>query len=66
MKYAATLRETRSRAGQEAHAPHYVQYAAIKKGFKADLPTQAEFMAALKKIEGTLRHEAQEFTMEAL
>ena len=29
-------------------------------------PLEAEFMAALKKIEGTLRHEAQEFTMEAL
>ena len=29
-------------------------------------PLETEFMAALKKIEGTLRHEAQEFTMEAL
>ena len=48
MKYAATLHETRSRAGQEAHAPHYVQYAAIKKGFKAGLPTEAEFVAALQ------------------
>ena len=29
-------------------------------------PLEAEFMAALKKIEGMLRHEYQEFTMEAL
>ena len=34
MPYAEALRQTRSRADQEAHAPFYVQYEVIEKTFQ--------------------------------
>ena len=36
MPHAEALRQTRSRADQEAHAP-YVQYEVIQKTFQSDL-----------------------------
>ena len=37
MPYAEALRQTRSRADQEAHAPFYVQYEVIEKTFQSEL-----------------------------
>ena len=45
MPYAEALRQTRSRADQEAHAPFYVQYEVIEKTFQSELHPNASVLA---------------------
>ena len=45
MPYAEILRQTRSRADQEAHAPFYVQYEVIEKTFQSELHPNASVLA---------------------
>ena len=44
MPYAEALRQTRSRADQEAHAPFYVQYEVIEKTFQSELHANASVL----------------------
>jgi len=45
MPFAEALRQTRSRADQEAHAPYYVQYEVIEKTFQSELHPNASVLA---------------------
>ena len=45
MPHAEALRQTRSRADQEAHAPFYVQYEVIQKTFQSELHPNASVFA---------------------
>ncbi len=45
MPFAEALRQTRSRADQEAHAPFYVQYEVIEKTFQSELHPNASVLA---------------------
>lgn len=49
MKYAKALRQTQSHAGQEAHAPFYVQYEAMKKTFRTCLPSESVFIGVIRE-----------------
>ena len=51
MPYAEALRQTRSRADQEAHAPFYVQYEVIQKTFQSDLHPNASVFADVSNRE---------------
>ena len=44
MPFAEALRQTRSRADQEAHAPFYVQYEVIEKTFQSELHANASVL----------------------
>ena len=45
MPYAEAMRQTRSRADQEAHAPFYVQYEVIEKTFQSEVHPNASVFA---------------------
>ena len=45
MRYAEALRQTRSRADQEAHAPFYVQHEVIEKTFQSEVHPKANVFA---------------------
>ena len=45
MRYAEALRQTRSRADQEAHAPFYVQHEVIEKTFQSEVHPKARVFA---------------------
>ena len=45
MPFAEALRQTRSRADQEAHAPYYVQYEVIEKTFQSELHPNESVLA---------------------
>ena len=45
MPYAEALRQTRSRADQEAHAPFYVQHEVIEKTFQSEVHPNASVFA---------------------
>ena len=49
MKFAEALRKTQSHAGQEAHAPFYVQYEAMKKTFRTCLPSESVFIGVIRE-----------------
>ena len=51
MPYAEALRQTRSRADQEAHAPFYVQYEVIEKTFQTEVHPNASVFADVSNRE---------------
>ena len=58
MPYAEALRQTQSRAEQEAHAPFYVQYEVIEKTFQSELHPNASVFADMinREIEKVNSH----------